>query len=239
MVCRSGRGDTPFGRAVGSVVFRVRHAADVRLAASISRRSRRRKLDLFLETFAPDSATSVLDVGAADAGYGGEEDFATYNFFEAFYPWPEQITAAGLGEGARFSELFPTTSYVKADGCELPFEDASFDLYHSNAVIEHVIGRERQRAMVAEALRVAGRVFITTPNRWFPIELHTRLPLVHWLPRSAANRCYRWLGKPWATELELLGSRDLRGLFPPGANVRIKNLGLTIVAIADGHHPSQ
>ncbi len=26
-------------------------------------------------------------------------------------------------------------------------------------------------------------LFVTTPNRWFPIEFHTVLPLVHWLPK--------------------------------------------------------
>ena len=203
------------------------------LAKSVSRRSRRHKLDLFLSTFAPTADTTVLDVGAADAGYGGDEDFATYNFLEEHYTWPERVTAVGLGEGRRFVERYPRTRYVKADGCDLPFDTGTFDLYHSNAVIEHVVGRGRQRAMVAEALRVARGVFITTPNRRFPIELHTRLPFVHWLPEAAAHRSYEWAGKPWAAEIELLSTRRLRELFPREANVRIKNLGLTLVAITE------
>ena len=33
------------------------------------------------------------------------------------------------------------------------------------------------------ALRVARQgIFVTTPNRWFPVEFHTLLPLLHWLP---------------------------------------------------------
>ena len=37
--------------------------------------------------------------------------------------------------------------------------------------------------LIAECSRVAKRmVFLTTPNRWFPIEVHTALPLIHWLP---------------------------------------------------------
>jgi hypothetical protein len=31
-------------------------------------------------------------------------------------------------------------------------------------------------------------VFVTTPNRWFPIEVHTQFPLLHWLPKSAYRR---------------------------------------------------
>ena len=40
------------------------------------------------------------------------------------------------------------------------------------------------------------RVFITTPNRRFPVEVHTRLPFVHWLPDRTAHRVYRAVGKP-------------------------------------------
>ncbi|MFQ5425763.1 MAG: class I SAM-dependent methyltransferase [Gaiellales bacterium] len=201
------------------------------LADSISRRSRRHKLDLFLKTFTPDSKTTVLDVGAADAGYGDAADFATYNFLEEFYPWPERITAVGLGEGARFAERYPRTPYVRADGCDLPFPSGAFDLYHSNAVIEHLDDRQRQERLVDEALRVARQVFITTPNRRFPLEVHTRLPIVHWLPQAAAHQCYRWARKPWATELRPLTTRELASLFPAHANVRVANLGLTLVAI--------
>jgi len=99
----------------------------------------------------------------------------------------------------------------------------------SNAVIEHVGDIERQRLFVSEALRVGRRVFVTTPNRWFPLEVHTRLPFVHWLPKSGSDRAYEIAGKSWARENHLLGSRDLRQLFP--GEVRIVNLGLTLVAI--------
>ena len=77
-------------------------------------------------------------------------------------------------------------------------------------------------------MRVGKRVFLTTPNRWFPVEVHTRLPLVHWLPSGAAARAYDLVGKPWAKENHLLGAADLRALFP--VPVRVHNLGMTLVA---------
>ena len=98
-------------------------------------------------------------------------------------------------------------------------------------MIEHVGGREQQRRFVEESLRVARRAFITTPNRWFPVEVHTRLPLVHWLPDALAHRAYDLARKPWAKENCLLGPGALRDLFPPEA--RIVNLGLTLVAVVD------
>ena len=202
------------------------------LADAVSLRSRRRKLRLFLEEMRPTAATTVVDVGADDVGFGalgGQDGCQTHNFFEELYPWREQITAVGLHEGAGFRERYPEIAYAQSDGCSLPFPDRAFDIYFSNAVIEHVGGPDRQRAFVLEALRVADRVFLTTPNRWFPIEVHTRLPLVHWLPESAANRAYDLARKPWAKENRLLGASELRALFP--VPVRIVNLGLTLVAI--------
>ena len=201
----------------------------MRLTDAISLRSRRRKFALFMETMAPTAETTVLDVGADDSAFGEHERCGTLNFFEQLYPWPGQITALGLNEGTRFRESFPNARYVQGDALELPFADGEFDIVFSNAEIEHVGGREQQRRFVEESLRVARRAFVTTPNRWFPVEVHTRLPLVHWLPDPVAHRAYDMVRKPWAKENSLLGPGALRELFPPEA--RIVNLGLTLVAV--------
>jgi SAM-dependent methyltransferase len=202
----------------------------MRLADRISLRSRRRKLALFHETMRPTAETTVLDVGVDELGFGDAEGACgTLNFFEEYYPWPERVTALGLSEGARFGERYPQVRYVQGDALDLPFADGEFDVVFSNAVVEHVGGRERQRRFVAEALRVGRRVFLTTPNRWFPIEVHTLLPLVHWLPEPLAHRAYDLARKPWAKENHLLGPADLRDLFP--GEVRVVNLGMTLAAI--------
>ncbi len=205
------------------------------LADQISLRSRRRKFGLFMETIAPTAATTVLDVGVDDFAFGelsvNEGRCGTLNFFEDMYPWPERVTAVGLHEGTRFRAGYPAARYVQGNALELPFEDGSFDVVFSNAVIEHVGGEEEQLRFVAEALRVGRRAFITTPNRWFPVEVHTRLPLVHWLPDAVSHRAYDLARKPWAKGNRLLGPRTFRALFP--RDVRVVNLGLTLVAIVD------
>jgi SAM-dependent methyltransferase len=204
----------------------------MRLVDAVSLRSRRRKLRLLLDELQPTAATTVLDVGVDEVGFGaegGQSGCGTHNFFEEHYPWPDRITALGLHDGTRFRRRYPGVAYVQGDACALPFPDGSFDVVYSNAVIEHVGDLGRQRLFVEEALRVGRRVFLTTPNRWFPIEVHTRLPLVHWLPQAAAGRAYDLTGRGWARENHLLGSNDLRELFP--CPVRIVNLGLTLVAI--------
>ena len=173
----------------------------------------------------------MLDVGADELGFGDGGGCATMNFFEEHYPWPERITALGLHDGAGFRARYPEIEYVQGDACALPFADGQFDVVFSNAVIEHVGGRERQRRFVSEAIRVGRRVFLTTPNRRFPVEVHTRLPFVHWLPDAASHRVYRAVGKDSATELNLLTRRTFASLFP--GRVRIVGLGLTLVAIVD------
>jgi SAM-dependent methyltransferase len=203
----------------------------MRLADAISLRSRMRKLELFMDVLRPTVETTVLDVGADELAFGEGDGCATLNFFEEHYPWPERITALGLQDGSAFRARYPHIPYVQGDACALPFGDGEFDIVFSNAVIEHVGGRERQRLLVSEALRVGRRVFVTTPNRRFPIEVHTRLPLVHWLPEQAAHRIYDVAGKGYAKENNLLTKRELESLFP--GRVRIVNLGLTLVAIVD------
>lgn len=202
------------------------------LADAISLRSRRRKLALFLRELTPTESTTVLDVGVDEVGFGGrggQSKCATHNFFEELYPWPERITALGLHDGSGFRAAYPDLRYVQGDACALPFADGAFDIVFSNAVIEHVGARDRQRLFVEEAVRVGRRVCLTTPNRRFPLEVHTRLPLVHWFPDPIAHRAYELTGKGWAKDNHLLTARSLRDLF--SCPVRIHDLGMTLVAI--------
>ena len=193
-----------------------------RVASQVSLRSRETKLRLFLELLAPGPETTVVDVGVTDAPFGaGSSD----NFFEAMYPWPGRITAVGNTELDRFTAAFPGVQAVRADGRELPFADGAFDLGFSNAVVEHVAGgREGQRRFVHELCRVARRVFVTTPNRWFPLEVHTLLPLVHWLPEGARDRLI-----PFDDVLDPLGPKAFASLFP--YDVRVLNRGMTLIAV--------
>jgi hypothetical protein len=196
-----------------------------RAASQVSMRSREQKLRLFLELLEPGPETTVVDVGVTDAPFGsGSSD----NFFEALYPWPERITAVGVTELDRFQAAFPNVRAVRADGRGLPFADGEFDIAFSNAVVEHVAGgREGQRQFVHELCRVARRVFVTTPNSHFPLEVHSLVPFAHWLPRRQRDRILRARG--FDDVLEPLSAGQLAALFP--YPVRVLNRGMTLVAV--------
>ena len=203
-----------------------------RLAARISARSRRRKLDLFLEVMKPTAETTVVDVGVSDGGYG-EDTYGTANFFEALYTWPERIVAVSTQHLTVFQQAFPKVTAVRADGRALPFLDDEFDIGFSNAVVEHLPDLDSQRAFVGELCRVSRRVFVTTPNRHFPIDTHTLVPLAHWLPDERRDAVYKALGREEGLGLRLLTPDGLLGLFPASAKPRIVRRGMTIVVVAE------
>ena len=186
---------------------------------------------MFMTAMRPSANEAVLDVGVNDMG------FRESNFLEAMYPWSSQITAVALENQPTFQERFPEVTLVVGDGRRLPFADGAFDIGFSNAVVEHVGSREDQRQFVSELLRTCRRVFISTPNRRFPLEPHTMLPIVHWMPKAIREPIYRRTGNAsWASEdaLNPLSERDFRSLFPPGVELKLKRqrlMGLTSVLI--------
>jgi SAM-dependent methyltransferase len=181
----------------------------VSIAYKISEYNRKRKWRTFLEVIKPVPQMQVLDVG-----YSDQELAETDNFIEKHYPYPEMLTALGTESPVNFKSRYPTVKCVQYNGGAFPFANASFDVCWSNAVIEHVGERNEQLLFLREICRVARRAFITTPNRYFPVEVHTRTPLLHLLPRPWFERYLRLVGKEWATGnyMNLLSLGEIKAL---------------------------
>jgi len=184
-------------------------SSEVSIADKISAYNRKRKWRIFHEVIKPTPQLRVLDVG-----YSNHELAETDNFIEKYYPYPEMLTALGVESPVDFKINYPAVSCVQYNGGAFPFADASFDLCWSNAVLEHVGKTDAQLLFLKEISRVARQAFITTPNRYFPVEVHTRTPLVHLLPRPWFERYLRFVGKEWATGdyMNLLSLRDIKAL---------------------------
>jgi hypothetical protein len=186
-------------------------AAPQSIPVRIAAYARRKMYSQFLVKTNPQPEETILDVGAtSDEGYDAS------NYLEAWYPHRHNITAVGIDDASALETRFPGVTFRQADGRDLPFADGSFDVVHSSAVLEHVGSAKDQATFLRELVRVARRaVFLTTPNRWFPIEFHSLLPLVHWLPSDTFRDLLRGTRYDFFSHennLNLLGKADVRRL---------------------------
>ena len=169
-------------------------------------RHRQKKLDQLLFELKPARSERFLEIGVADREYSPVDNFIIKN-----YPYRENITALGIGSLSEFRRNYPDVRAFEYDGRIFPFRDREFDIAHANAVIEHVGAFDAQVVFLREAARVSRRGMITTPNRFFPVETHTRVPFLHWMDKSRFDALLRLMGKGWAADdyMHLLGYREL------------------------------
>ena len=213
--------DARSGSASVDAIY-YRDAGRLATARGISARARAAMYELFLRELRPTANTTILDLGVSD------EEGPETNMLEKLYPWRDEITCVGLGDGGRLLESYPEVSYVRiARNERLPFDDQSFDVAWCNAVLEHVGGERERVAFVQEILRVCRSIFLTVPNRWFPIEHHTSIPLLHWsapLFRAALKntRLNHWSNP---ANLEFLSKRILRLEWPAALPAKLYYTG--------------
>ena len=89
----------------------------------------------------------------------------------------------------------------------------SSDLVISSATIEHVGSNKNQIKMIKNIIDLSNKYFIiTTPNRFHPIDFHTKLPLLHWLPKPIHRIILKIIGFKYFSDeekLNLLSKKDL------------------------------
>ena len=77
----------------------------------------------------------------------------------------------------------------------LPFANQSFDIVVSNHVIEHVNDAALHFAEIARVLKKDGLVYLATPNRLWPWEVHYHVLFLHYLPQPIFTKLLKCLGK--------------------------------------------
>ncbi len=194
-------------------------------------RARRARGEIFRRRFSLTPETVILDLGSGTGAHIASvlagTPVSSSNVYIA------DIARSQLREGeSRFG--FKPVELLEVD--HLPFSDGFFDIVFCSSVIEHVTipkaeiwnlrsGSEfarravrRQEEFAAEIRRVGRGYFVQTPNKWFPIESHTWLPFVGYLPRRLQLPLLRATNRLWiqgtAPDWHLLDATDMARLFP-------------------------
>ena len=120
---------------------------------------------------------------------------------------------------------------ITSDFNEEMINDFKSDLVISSATIEHVGDFDNQVAKIRNMIQLSKKyVVISTPNRFYPIEFHTKLPFIHWLPKNIFRKALLFLNMKYFADqnnLNLLSKSELKeilNIFSDRINFKIYNI---------------
>jgi hypothetical protein len=153
----------------------LKSAANVSNPDSLSNRFRRKRFAHFLKFIEHlPKPVKILDVGG------------TQSFWEQMKltsPGKVDITILNIRP---FHTTLPNFKMVAGNAREMKmFGDKEFEIVFSNSVLEHVGDFGEQKKSAIEMMRVGNRIFIQTPNYYFPFEPHFLFPFFQFLPANA------------------------------------------------------
>ena len=153
--------------------------------------------------------TDALDIGSTDDNNFESSNFLIKNInnIKHYKSLSNQV----------IMDKFFSSSLTKSITDNLSVEEVDkfkSDLVISNATIEHVGSLEDQIKMISNVIRLSKKIFIiTTPNRFHPIDFHTKLPLIHWLPKKIHRKLLNMLNLNFFAKednLNLMSENDLK-----------------------------
>jgi ubiquinone/menaquinone biosynthesis C-methylase UbiE len=162
---------------------------------------------VFEDNIAYTKDTKVLDIGTT--GSITDQD----NIFIKKFKYKNNLTCLSDQNLDNLKSIYPEIKCIQSDGRNTYLEDNSFEVVHSNATIEHVGTLDDQINFLKECVRVSKKyVFLQTPNKFFPIEFHTKIPLLHLLPDFIFRNLLKVIGMNYYSDiknLNLLSHKDL------------------------------
>ena len=171
----------------------------INLIEKISYRQRLKLYKKFCKLISFNEKDKVIDIGTTSS-----ENF-TANVFLKKYPHKNKFTCFSNQDCRYVLNKYKCVKFVIGDARKTKFSNNSFDIVYSNAVIEHVGSFQSQRKFIKELYRISSRVcFIVTPYRFHPIEFHTNLPFLHFLPKNIYRKILKILGYDFLSKEENL-----------------------------------
>lgn len=152
---------------------------------------------------------NILDVGTTEDKENPSSNYIIKNLGN--YKNYKSISDQSI-ESNFFSKVLKKS--ITDDFSNEEIKDFQSDLVISNATIEHVGSFENQTKMCRNIIKLSKKYFIIlTPNRFHPFEFHTKIPIIHWLPKKFHRKILRLLGLKFFAEeknLNLLSQYDLK-----------------------------
>lgn len=113
---------------------------------------------------------TILDIGAGSGHIAAH--FTAHNV----------VTAADVEDQLVVRD--PKLRFVRLGGDRLPSDDAQFDIVVLNHVLAYVPDQLALLREVGRVLKADGCCYVANPNRLFPLDPHSHMPFVHYLPQT-------------------------------------------------------
>jgi hypothetical protein len=135
------------------------------------------------------------------------------NIILSEYKWKKNITCLSNQNCDILKVKYKKTKFLIGDAKKINCKNSKFDIVHCSATLEHLGSNENQLKAIKEMYRISKKyLFISTPNRFFPLEMHTKLPLLHFLPKKLFRYIIKFFGDNffcYEKNLNLLSTNDL------------------------------
>ena len=192
---------------------------------------KRKEILVILKEFLKDKEIKdILDIGSTEDDNNESSNYLIKNLDnnKVYKSISDQTISSNFFSKALKKSI--TDDFTKND-----IENFQSDLVISNATIEHVGSFESQIKMCSNVINLSRKYFIIiTPNRFHPLEFHTKIPIIHWFPKKFHRMILRLVGlKFFAKEknLNLLSENDfkliMRGLNQ--TNYEIKHINFFLI----------